>query len=87
MQDSPQSSDTGCTAGHQYFSPAARATFLKVATHQQLGSLLKHQLSHLSPTIQLNMATRWGLCGAGKISHDFSVAMKTLEPEHHQVLK
>ncbi|XP_056875527.1 trans-1,2-dihydrobenzene-1,2-diol dehydrogenase-like isoform X1 [Takifugu flavidus] len=31
------------------------------------------------------MATRWGLCGAGKISHDFSVAMKTLAPEHHQI--
>ncbi|KAK7913471.1 hypothetical protein WMY93_013682 [Mugilogobius chulae] len=27
------------------------------------------------------MATRWGLCGAGKISHDFSVAMKTCLPE------
>lgn len=32
------------------------------------------------------MATQWGLCGAGKISHDFSMAMKTLPPEHHQVL-
>uniref|UniRef100_A0A668W4B3 Trans-1,2-dihydrobenzene-1,2-diol dehydrogenase n=1 Tax=Oreochromis aureus TaxID=47969 RepID=A0A668W4B3_OREAU len=32
------------------------------------------------------MATRWGLCGAGKISHDFSVAMKTLPPGDHQVL-
>lgn len=32
------------------------------------------------------MATRWGICGAGKISHDFSVAMKTLPPEDHQVL-
>lgn len=31
------------------------------------------------------MATRWGLCGAGKISHDFSVAMKTLPPGDHQV--
>lgn len=31
------------------------------------------------------MATRWGLCGAGKISHDFSVAMKTLSPEDHQI--
>ncbi|XP_076012219.1 dihydrodiol dehydrogenase, tandem duplicate 1 [Genypterus blacodes] len=30
------------------------------------------------------MATRWGLCGAGKISHDFSVAMKTLPPGDHQ---
>ncbi|KAM9410640.1 dihydrodiol dehydrogenase, tandem duplicate 1 [Pholidichthys leucotaenia] len=31
------------------------------------------------------MATRWGLCGAGKICHDFSVAMKTLLPEDHQI--
>uniref|UniRef100_A0A3B4G1Q5 Trans-1,2-dihydrobenzene-1,2-diol dehydrogenase n=1 Tax=Pundamilia nyererei TaxID=303518 RepID=A0A3B4G1Q5_9CICH len=31
------------------------------------------------------MATRWGLCGAGKISHDFSVAIKTLPPGDHQV--
>ncbi|KAK9542463.1 hypothetical protein VZT92_000324 [Zoarces viviparus] len=26
------------------------------------------------------MATRWGLCGVGKISRDFSVPMKTLPP-------
>ncbi|KAM7014702.1 dihydrodiol dehydrogenase, tandem duplicate 1 [Tautogolabrus adspersus] len=32
------------------------------------------------------MATRWGLCGAGKISHDFSVALKTLPPEDHQIV-
>ncbi|KAK5873679.1 hypothetical protein PBY51_018699 [Eleginops maclovinus] len=32
------------------------------------------------------MATRWGLCGAGKISHDFSVAMKTLPPGDHQAI-
>ncbi|AWP01881.1 Hypothetical protein SMAX5B_013150 [Scophthalmus maximus] len=31
------------------------------------------------------MATRWGLCGAGKISHDFSVAMRTLPPGDHQI--
>jgi len=31
------------------------------------------------------MATRWGVCGAGKISHDFSVAMKTLPPGDHQI--
>lgn len=85
MQESSQRSDTGSTVGH--FSPLARATFPKATSHQQLGSLRKHQLSHLSPTIQPNMATRWGLCGAGKISHDFSVAMKTLAPEHHQVQK
>ncbi|XP_075907697.1 trans-1,2-dihydrobenzene-1,2-diol dehydrogenase-like [Nelusetta ayraudi] len=32
------------------------------------------------------MSTRWGLCGAGKISHDFSVAMKTLPPRDHQIV-
>ncbi|XP_005727754.1 trans-1,2-dihydrobenzene-1,2-diol dehydrogenase-like [Pundamilia nyererei] len=31
------------------------------------------------------MATRWGLCGAGKISHDFSVAIKTLPPGDHRI--
>ncbi|XP_030622479.1 trans-1,2-dihydrobenzene-1,2-diol dehydrogenase-like [Chanos chanos] len=31
------------------------------------------------------MATRWGICGAGKISHDFSVAMKTLPPGDHKL--
>uniref|UniRef100_A0A673XVE2 Trans-1,2-dihydrobenzene-1,2-diol dehydrogenase n=1 Tax=Salmo trutta TaxID=8032 RepID=A0A673XVE2_SALTR len=32
------------------------------------------------------MATQWRLCGAGKISHDFSVAMKTLPPGDHQIV-
>ncbi|XP_060705165.1 trans-1,2-dihydrobenzene-1,2-diol dehydrogenase-like [Hemiscyllium ocellatum] len=31
------------------------------------------------------MATRWGICGAGKISHDFMVALKTLPASEHQV--
>lgn len=39
----------------------------------------------MSLTIQFNMATRWGICGAGKICHDFSVAMKTLPPRNHQI--
>ncbi|KAM6943517.1 LOW QUALITY PROTEIN: dihydrodiol dehydrogenase, tandem duplicate 1 [Xenentodon cancila] len=39
----------------------------------------------LSLSIQFNKATRWELCGAGKISHDFSVAIKTLPPEDHQI--
>lgn len=29
---------------------------------------------------------RWGICSAGKISHDFVVALKTLPPEDHQVV-
>lgn len=32
-----------------------------------------------------NMATRWGLCSAGKISHDFAVALRTLPAVDHQV--
>ncbi|KAM7015728.1 trans-1,2-dihydrobenzene-1,2-diol dehydrogenase-like [Tautogolabrus adspersus] len=32
------------------------------------------------------MATRWGICSAGKISHDFTVALKTLPPEDHQIV-
>ncbi|KAK1161001.1 trans-1,2-dihydrobenzene-1,2-diol dehydrogenase-like isoform X1 [Acipenser oxyrinchus oxyrinchus] len=32
------------------------------------------------------MATRWGICSAGKISHDFVVALKTLPREGHQVV-
>ncbi|XP_053174497.1 trans-1,2-dihydrobenzene-1,2-diol dehydrogenase [Scomber japonicus] len=32
------------------------------------------------------MATRWGICSAGKISNDFTVALKTLPPEDHQVV-
>lgn len=27
--------------------------------------------------------TRWGICSAGKISHDFLVALRTLPPEEH----
>ncbi|KAF6731042.1 Trans-1,2-dihydrobenzene-1,2-diol dehydrogenase [Oryzias melastigma] len=32
------------------------------------------------------MATRWGICSAGRISHDFAVALKTLPAEEHQVV-
>lgn len=41
-----------------------------------------------TPTVnqcQSNMATRWGICSAGKISHDFTVALKSLPPGDHQV--
>ncbi|XP_070832868.1 trans-1,2-dihydrobenzene-1,2-diol dehydrogenase-like [Chaetodon trifascialis] len=31
------------------------------------------------------MATRWGICSAGKISHDFCVALRTLTPDNHQI--
>ncbi|XP_023188776.1 trans-1,2-dihydrobenzene-1,2-diol dehydrogenase-like isoform X2 [Xiphophorus maculatus] len=33
-----------------------------------------------------NMATRWGICSVGKISHDFAVALKTLPAKDHQVV-
>ncbi|XP_061131678.1 trans-1,2-dihydrobenzene-1,2-diol dehydrogenase-like [Syngnathus typhle] len=33
-----------------------------------------------------NMATKWGICSAGKISHDFTAALKTLPLEDHQVV-
>ena len=32
------------------------------------------------------MATRWGICSAGKISHDFVVALKSLQETEHQVV-
>uniref|UniRef100_A0A8D0DHS9 Trans-1,2-dihydrobenzene-1,2-diol dehydrogenase n=1 Tax=Salvator merianae TaxID=96440 RepID=A0A8D0DHS9_SALMN len=32
------------------------------------------------------VVTRWGICSAGKISHDFLVALKTLPPEDHKVV-
>lgn len=32
------------------------------------------------------MATRWGICSAGKISHDFVVALKSLPESEHQVV-
>ncbi|XP_051899063.1 trans-1,2-dihydrobenzene-1,2-diol dehydrogenase-like [Pristis pectinata] len=32
------------------------------------------------------MATRWGICSAGKISHDFMVALKTLPATDHQAV-
>ncbi|NP_001005600.2 trans-1,2-dihydrobenzene-1,2-diol dehydrogenase [Danio rerio] len=32
------------------------------------------------------MALRWGICSAGKISHDFTVALRTLPAEQHQVV-
>ncbi|XP_078379106.1 trans-1,2-dihydrobenzene-1,2-diol dehydrogenase-like [Oculina patagonica] len=31
-------------------------------------------------------ATRWGICGAGQIAHDFMVAMKTLPENDHKVV-
>lgn len=35
--------------------------------------------------LKSSMATRWGICSAGKISHDFLVALRTLPSADHQV--
>ena len=32
------------------------------------------------------MALRWGICAAGKISHDFVVGLKSLPESEHQVV-
>ncbi|KAJ3594180.1 hypothetical protein NHX12_006511 [Muraenolepis orangiensis] len=32
------------------------------------------------------MATRWGICSAGKISHDFTVALKSLPDSDHKIV-
>ncbi len=32
------------------------------------------------------MAIRWGICSAGKISHDFVVGLKSLPESEHQVV-
>ncbi|KAJ8247941.1 hypothetical protein GJAV_G00252340 [Gymnothorax javanicus] len=32
------------------------------------------------------MATRWGICGAGRVSHDFAVALKTLPAGNHKIV-
>ncbi|XP_019935572.1 trans-1,2-dihydrobenzene-1,2-diol dehydrogenase [Paralichthys olivaceus] len=32
------------------------------------------------------MATRWGICSSGRISNDFTVALRTLSAEDHQVV-
>ena len=33
-----------------------------------------------------NMCLRWGICGAGKISHDFVVGVKTRPVTEHRVV-
>ena len=32
------------------------------------------------------MATRWGICGAGKICHDFTSAVGTLPKSEHKIV-
>lgn len=50
------------------------------------GRPYKGGLCRRSPVTPVsNMATRWGICAAGKISHDFTVGLKSLPPEDHQV--
>lgn len=50
------------------------------------GRPYKGGLCRRSPVTPVsNMATRWGICAAGKISHDFTVGLKSLPPGDHQV--
>ena len=37
-------------------------------------------------SIPFTMATRWGICGSGKIAHDFVVALQTLPESEHRVV-
>lgn len=32
------------------------------------------------------MILKWGIAGAGKISHDFVEALRSLSKEHHQII-
>ena len=32
------------------------------------------------------MALRWGVCGAGKITHDFVIGVKTCQKSDHEVV-
>lgn len=32
------------------------------------------------------MATRWGICAAGRIAHDFITAVRTLPSTEHQIM-
>ncbi|XP_014911136.1 uncharacterized protein LOC106961727 isoform X8 [Poecilia latipinna] len=53
----------------------------------EMGDEIRRQVDVVySQDCQRNMATRWGICSAGKISHDFTVALKTLPAEDHQVV-
>ena len=41
--------------------------------------------AHLGYLLEM-AAIRWGICSAGKVSHDFLVGLKTLPETSHQVL-
>ena len=43
-------------------------------------------VAQLASYIQTSMALRWGICSAGKISHDFVVGLKSLPETEHQVV-
>ncbi|XP_047105126.1 trans-1,2-dihydrobenzene-1,2-diol dehydrogenase-like [Schistocerca piceifrons] len=48
--------------------------------------LRENLLYYLQTTFILRMATKWGIVSAGKISHDFVVALSTLSQEEHKVV-
>ncbi|XP_014911133.1 uncharacterized protein LOC106961727 isoform X5 [Poecilia latipinna] len=52
----------------------------------EMGDEIRRQVDVVYSQDCQNMATRWGICSAGKISHDFTVALKTLPAEDHQVV-
>uniref|UniRef100_A0A672RVW0 Dihydrodiol dehydrogenase, tandem duplicate 2 n=1 Tax=Sinocyclocheilus grahami TaxID=75366 RepID=A0A672RVW0_SINGR len=56
------------------------------SAHSVCCHLLVLTVTHTHTHTQAIMAIRWGICSAGKISHDFTVALKTLPAENHQVL-
>uniref|UniRef100_A0A3B3VLB7 Trans-1,2-dihydrobenzene-1,2-diol dehydrogenase n=1 Tax=Poecilia latipinna TaxID=48699 RepID=A0A3B3VLB7_9TELE len=52
----------------------------------EMGDEICQQVGGVYSQDYQNMATRWGICSVGKISHDFTVALKTLPAEDHQVV-
>lgn len=39
----------------------------------------------MADAVRLTACLRWGICGAGKISHDFVVGVKTRPCNEHQI--
>ncbi|TRY90175.1 hypothetical protein DNTS_033360, partial [Danionella cerebrum] len=53
---------------------------------QRLKSLVGQEEIAQALRCPVGPGLRWGICSAGKISHDFTVALRTLPAEHHQVV-
>uniref|UniRef100_A0A3B3Y2C1 Trans-1,2-dihydrobenzene-1,2-diol dehydrogenase n=1 Tax=Poecilia mexicana TaxID=48701 RepID=A0A3B3Y2C1_9TELE len=52
----------------------------------EMGDEICRQVGGVYSQDYQNTATKWGICSVGKISHDFTVALKTLPAEDHQVV-